>query len=271
MKRRVLHPIVIEGRAISNTWWGRAWCDNIDNYADYENRLPRGKTYARQGRIRDLVIEKGLVTATVQGSRAAPYRVRVAIKPLSEERIKLIEDKCSQKFESMDQFISGDFPEDFKDFFTASGSGLFPRFGEIGFDCSCPDWARLCKHVASVLYGIGRRLDDDPLLLLKLRGIDVESFTRKIVSQEATQFLARSMLPLREGREMGLSEACGLFGIDSFDEEELKAELEAKSEAGKTAGKPAAKPAAGKTAAGKTSAASKPGRPRARKPAKPKA
>ena len=220
-KKEVWEPIIIEGREISRTWWGRAWCQNLDRYADYDNRLPRGKTYVRKGAVRDLRIEEGVIRGRVQGSRPHPYKVEIHVKPLPDEKVKRIEETCSEKFESMDQFLKGEFPKEFQDFFTATDLGLFPSIREIAFGCSCPDWAVICKHVASVIYGVGRKLDDDPLLLFRLRGVDTDRLSGKIISRALDEMLEKTMLPLPEGREMDIRDAAELFGIDSYDEAKL--------------------------------------------------
>lgn len=172
---RILEPVVISGEEIATTWWGRAWCDNLEKYMDYENRLERGIRYVRTGAVVDLKIQKGKVVARVQGRRKAPYKVEVRISPLSEERCQAAIKKCSRRIESLDSLMRGDFPEELKELFVGE-QGLFPKPQEISLICSCPDWAILCKHVAAVLYGIGKRFDEDPRLFFELRGIDVNRF-----------------------------------------------------------------------------------------------
>ena len=212
----IREPIIIESRIISSSWWGKAWCDNIDNYADFDNRLPRGRNYVRSGCVVDLKIEYGVIKALVQGSRPKPYRININITPFTEMEIKSFEDKCRNNFESVEDFINGKFPDSFKESFTSSSLNLFPKVREMKFSCSCPDWAMLCKHVAAVLYGIGRKLDDDPMLLLRLRGIDTASFSEKIVNREAEKLALSSSIKLPPGRGMDMDEASLLFGVDSY-------------------------------------------------------
>ena len=171
----MLQPVVLKGRKIVNSWWGQAWCDNLEKYADYESRLERGKRYVRTGAVVDLKIQKGKVLARVQGRRKTPYKVEIRISPLSEERCQTAIEKCGRRIDNLERLLKGDFTEDLKDLFTST-DGLFPRPQEISFQCSCPDWALMCKHVAAVLYGIGSRFDEDPLLFFELRGIDVGRF-----------------------------------------------------------------------------------------------
>ena len=174
-KGNVLEPVVIQGRSIANSWWGRAWCANLEQYADFESRLGRGKRYVKTGAVIDLKIEKGRIRARVQGSRKTPYEVEIRISPLSEERCQAIIGKCGQRVENLEKLLAGDFPVELKDLFTER-DGLFPSPREISFSCSCPDWALMCKHVAAALYGIGARLDENLSLFFELRGIEVGRF-----------------------------------------------------------------------------------------------
>ena len=154
-KGQTLHPIVIKSRQIANSWWGKAWCQNLERYADFDTRLPRGRRYVRTGAVIDLQIKKGKIQARVQGTRKTPYKVEIRISPLSERRIEEITGKCETRVETLDQLVNGDFPKELKDVFLEDG-GLFPEPREISFSCSCPDWAVMCKHVAASLYGVAQ-------------------------------------------------------------------------------------------------------------------
>lgn len=137
-KGKRLEPVVIQGRKIAKSWWGRAWCESLERYADYGSRLGRGKRYVKTGAIIDLSITKGRIQAKVQGSRKTPYKVEIRISPLSEERCQEILQKCKKRVETLEKLLSGDFPEELKELFTQRG-GLFPSSREISFSCSCPD------------------------------------------------------------------------------------------------------------------------------------
>ena len=139
-KGRVLEPVVIQGRSIVKSWWGQAWCENLERYADYESRLERGKRYVCTGAVVDLKIQKGKVLARVQGRRKTPYKIEVRISPLSEERCQYAIAQCNRKIENLERLMKGDFPEDLKEIFLGR-QGLFPEPREISFSCSCPDWA----------------------------------------------------------------------------------------------------------------------------------
>ncbi|MCH4014656.1 MAG: SWIM zinc finger family protein [Solobacterium sp.] len=171
----VYHPVVVKGRKICTSWWGTAWCENLERYADYENRIERGKRYVRNGSVIDLQIEKGKVHARVQGSRRTPYKVEIRISPLSEEKCQTILDRCGRKLDDLETLLSGEFPDDMKELFFEK-NGLFPSPAEISLSCSCPDYAIMCKHVAAALYGVGTRFDEDPMLFFELRGVEVGRF-----------------------------------------------------------------------------------------------
>lgn len=187
-KGKILEPVVVKGRTIANSWWGKAWCENLEQYADYDSRLDRGKRYVRAGAVIDLKIKKGTVTAKVQGRRKSPYKVEIRISPLSEERCQTLISACDRKIENLELLLDGNFPEECKDVFTGK-EGLFPSPKEISFMCSCPDWALMCKHVAAVLYGIGARFDENPLLFFELRGIEVEKFVDVAIESRIERML----------------------------------------------------------------------------------
>jgi uncharacterized Zn finger protein len=163
-------PVRLEGQTIARTFWGKAWCNNLDSYSDYDNRLPRGRSYVRNGSVCDLQIEPGRVTALVWGSEL--YRIKIAIKPLAPRIWKQIKQECGGQIGSVIELLQGKLSSNVMEVITRPGSGLFPKPAEIDLDCSCPDWADLCKHVAAALYGVGARLDEKPELLFVLRQVD---------------------------------------------------------------------------------------------------
>jgi uncharacterized Zn finger protein len=163
-------PVKIEGRTIARSFWGQAWCANLERYSDYENRLPRGRTYVRNGCVVDLQIARGEVTAMVAGSDL--YRITIAISPVKISHWKAICRDCAGTIDSLVELLQGRLAKGVMDRVCREGDGLFPSPGEIKLSCSCPDWADMCKHVAAALYGIGARLDEKPQLLFVLRGVD---------------------------------------------------------------------------------------------------
>lgn len=209
-KKIILHPIVIEGKKIAKSWWGQSWCSNLERYADYESRLERGRKYIRAGAVVDLEIEKGVIYARVLGSRKTPYEVEIKIKLLAEARCKKLIALCSDKIENVESLVSGTFPDSLKDVFY-SKDGLFPSPGEIRFECSCPDWADMCKHVAAALYGVGARFDEDPLLFFKLRGLEVNSFIDTAISSKVEEMLSNAHC--RTNRMIDDGDAAKLFSF----------------------------------------------------------
>lgn len=209
-KGKVLEPVVVTDRNIVNKWWGKAWCDNLEQYADYESRLDRGKRYVRSGAIVDLKIQKGKILARVQGSRKVPYKVEIRISPLSEEHCQSIIKKCGSQIDNLVSLLEGDFPEELKGLFLG-GDGLFPTPKEISFNCSCPDWALLCKHVAAALYGVGVRLDKEPALFFQLRGIEVERFVDTTLANKVESMLANVNRP--SNRIITEDTAIAKFGV----------------------------------------------------------
>jgi uncharacterized Zn finger protein len=187
-----LQPVRLAGFAIAAKWWGKAWCKNLERYADYANRIGRGRSYVRSGMVLDLRIAPGMVTARVQGSQAQPYKIHVRIAPLAKPAREQVEAACRGQLGSLSDLLAGQFPKALEALFTAEGTGLFPTPKEINFDCSCPDWASMCKHVAAVLYGIGARFDEDPGLFFSLRGMDPALLIGGVVQQHTDELLARA-------------------------------------------------------------------------------
>lgn len=165
-----IQPVTIDGRKITRTFWGNAWCEHIESFSDYDNRLPRGRTYVRNGSVCHLELRKGKITGIVSGSKL--YKIRGKIKVLSEQRWQQIKSLCAGQIGSILELLQGKLSDNIMGVVTDSQQGLFPSEEEIELSCNCPDWAHLCKHLAAILYGIGARLDQSPELLFALRGID---------------------------------------------------------------------------------------------------
>jgi uncharacterized Zn finger protein len=204
-------PIVIEGTKIAKTWWGIAWNRNLESYADYSNRIGRGSSYVKNGMVLDLRVESGQVTALVMGSSSKPYSVSITVDPLPQANWERITDQCSQKIGSLADLAEGKFPRELADLFLRQKTGLFPSPKEIHFDCSCPDWADMCKHVAAALYGIGARFDEDPLLFFKLRNIPFETLLKKSVEEKMSSLLKNA--GKKTDRILEDGDIAGIFGI----------------------------------------------------------
>jgi uncharacterized Zn finger protein len=167
---RDMQPVVIAGRTIARTFWGKAWCDNLEAYSDFENRLPRGRTYVRNGSVIDLKIEPGKVRARVVGSSL--YQIEIGIAAVPSAHWKSLAKECTGSIASLVELLQGKLSKAVMERICQPKTGLFPAPQDIQLDCSCPDWATMCKHVAAVLYGVGARLDEQPELLFTLRQVD---------------------------------------------------------------------------------------------------
>ena len=211
-KKIELQPVIIEGRKLARTWWGIAWNDNMESYSDYENRIGRGRSYVRNGAVLDLKIEKGVVNALVQGSRTKPYEVTIEIDPLGDKVWSKIKKECEGKIDSLQDLLEGKFPEALSDLFTAKGKGLFPAPKEISMDCSCPDWAVMCKHVASVFYGIGARLDQEPELFFTLRNVNMEELIQEAIQNKAEDMMGKA--EVKSKRVLTGSDIGDMFGLE---------------------------------------------------------
>lgn len=176
-KGKTLSPVRIAGRTIAATFWGKAWCDNMERYSDFSNRLPRGRTYVRNSSVIDLRIAAGEVKAQVVGSDIYTTTVKVAALP--KARWKGITADCAGSIDSLVELLQGRFSNGVMERICRPGTGLFPSPKEVEFACSCPDWATMCKHVAAVLYGVGARLDSEPELLFTLRRVDARDLVAR--------------------------------------------------------------------------------------------
>ena len=152
------------------TFWGKAWCKHLEAYSDYAYRLPRGRSYLRQGHVYNLAIGPGRVDANVSGSSL--YEVRITIQPLAESDWKRIQAECAGRVGSLLDLLGGHLGQGVMEVICDRDNGIFPAPKEIRMSCSCPDWADMCKHVAAVMYGVGVKFDADPSLFFKLRGVD---------------------------------------------------------------------------------------------------
>jgi len=206
-KGEACYPVVIEGRTIANTFWGKAWCNHLESYSDYENRLPRGRTYVRNGSVIDLKVGKGEITALVSGS--AIYKVKIAITQAVASKWNKIVKECAGKIDSLIELLQGKFSKAVMQIITSPEKGLFPHPNEIKLSCSCPDWADMCKHVAAVLYGVGARLDTKPEELFMLRQVDHVELIAKAGTASLTQSLADHSDTILDGSDLS-----SLFGID---------------------------------------------------------
>ena len=219
-----IEAVEVQGRKIAQTFWGKAWCDHLEKFSDYANRLPRGRTYVRNGSVRHLGIAEGAVEAIVSGSEL--YDVNVKIKKLPGKKWKDLKSRSARGIGSLLELLEGRLSGSVMEVVTDRDNGLFPRPREIRLDCSCPDWATMCKHVAAVLYGVGARLDEKPELLFLLRGVDPQDL---IAAQPVVATGGG------KGRRIAESDLSDVFGIELAGKKTRK-------KGGKKGGKKAAKP-----------------------------
>jgi len=205
-----IQPVAIAGK-LANSWWARSWNKNLEGYADYSNRIGRGRSYVRGGYVLDLSISPGLVQSIVQGTKAKPYEITINIDPLPKKKWDAIIEQCSRKIGNLEDLVSGKFPQELMELFTHRGDGLFPSPKEIHFSCTCPDWASMCKHVAAALYGIGVRFDSDPTLFFLLRDIDFAELLKKSVDEKMNSMLNNA--GKATSRVMSNVDTSELFGV----------------------------------------------------------
>jgi uncharacterized Zn finger protein len=206
-KGKVCQPVTIEGRTIARTFWGKNWCKNLEAYSDYANRLPRGRSYARNGSVIDLRVAAGKIDALVVGSEV--YKISIGVHSLGQNIWQDIFKECAGKIASLVELLQGHLSNAVMEVVTRRGSGLFPSPEQIDFRCSCPDSASMCKHVAAVLYGIGARLDAQPELLFLLRDVDPQ----KLIGQTASLIGADATDALGENQRLETTDLSTLFGI----------------------------------------------------------
>ncbi len=209
-KGAVLSPVSEFSGRIAKTFWGKAWCDNIESYRDFAYRLERGRSYVRSGAVIDLKLSAGIVEALVIGSGSRPYSVGIDIASMEKGKWDSLVKRAAGKISSLVALSQGELPDELLADFCNHDTGLFPKPAEIKFSCSCPDGAYCCKHVAAVLYGIGRRLDESPELFFTMRGID----PKNIVTEDVVDTLVSDSTS-----ELAESDLGDVFGIELDDVE----------------------------------------------------
>ena len=206
-KGQILSPVAASRGAIAKSFWGKAWCQNLERYSDYSSRLPRGRTYLRNGSVLDLKIGPGEVTAQVMGSSL--YRITVSVREVAGAHWQAIAHDCARSIDTLVELLQGQLSTSVMERITRPGTGLFPSPKEIAFSCSCPDSAAMCKHVAATLYGIGARLDSEPELLFGLRKVDA----KELIARAGEGGTLTGKLP-EAGRILDSSKLVDVFGID---------------------------------------------------------
>ena len=206
-KGHAVSPVVLKGRKIVTTFWGQAWCDNLERYSDFANRLPRGRTYVRNGSVVDLQIGAGTIRALGSGSEL--YEVTVKVTPVAQARWNSLCTDCAGAIDSLVELLQGRFSKGVMERICRQNTGLFPSPKEIELSCSCPDWADMCKHVAAVLYGIGARLDTQPELLFRLHAVKEEDLIANAGKALPLAKHAPAPSKVLDGEDLS-----GIFGLD---------------------------------------------------------
>lgn len=198
---------VADGRTIASSFWGKSWCDNLERYSDYANRLPRGRTYVRNGSVVDLQISKSAIAAKVAGSEL--YSISISIAPVAPAKWQALANDCAGNIDSVVEVLQGRLAKGVMERVCRQGEGLFPAPTDIKLSCSCPDWADMCKHIAATLYGVGARLDEQPELLFALRGVDPND----LIASAAAD-LAVPRRTVTKGKVLADDDMAALFGLD---------------------------------------------------------
>jgi uncharacterized Zn finger protein len=196
-------PIKVEGGiktrsehgAIGSTWWSKRWISVLESF-NMGARLTRGRSYARQGQVLSIDVQPGLVKARVQGSRPRPYNVEIHLKPLSDQDWDKVTDAMADQAIFAAKLLAGEMPTNIEEAFSVVQLSLFPTAArELETDCSCPDWANPCKHIAAVYYLLAERFDEDPFLIFKLRGRTKEQIIEVLRHKRAASLPAESASP----------------------------------------------------------------------------
>ncbi len=207
-----IKPVILSGSTLARTWWAKSWNGNLERYADYDNRIGRGRSYLRHGAVLDLQISPGKVTALVMGSVANPYEITITIKPVAAKHWQTIKKQCQGHLKSLQDLLVGTFPKTLAEIFFTQDQGLFPTPKDIRFHCSCPDSASMCKHIAATLYGIGARFDEDASLFFALRGVDTGDLIADAVQGSTDELLNKTRE--KTARVIDDADLADLFGID---------------------------------------------------------
>jgi uncharacterized Zn finger protein len=238
---QTVSPVRIEGKTIASTFWGQAWGANLESYSDFANRLPRGRTYVRNGSVVDLQIEKGRIKALVSGSSL--YEIKIEIDALPKPHWRTLKQQSAGQISTLVELLQGKLSKAVMELVTDRDQGLFPKPAEITMRCSCPDYAGMCKHVAAVMYGIGNRLDSSPELLFLLRGVDHLELIEQAIPAAPTRTKAGA--PTIASDDLG-----AIFDIEIDDVPVAKADA-------RTRAKPKAKKVVKKSGKGKKVTAAK--------------
>ena len=171
--------------SFAKNWWAQRWIAALERLVD-SGRLSRGRSYARKGQVLSIEETKDGIAARVQGSRKTPYKVNIQIKSLTDAEWDKVFDAMAEQAIFTAQLLAGEMPQDIEQAFEAAKVSLFPaKRGDLKTDCSCPDYANPCKHVAATHYILGERFDEDPFLIFRLRGRTQEQVMQALRERRA--------------------------------------------------------------------------------------
>ncbi|MCL5948613.1 MAG: SWIM zinc finger family protein [Actinobacteria bacterium] len=169
--------------AIGDTWWSKRFIDVLESF-HMGTRLTRGRSYARAGQVLELEVTPGEVTSSVQGSRVKPYKVSIRLLPLSEKDWTMVEQAMEERAVFLAKLLAGDMPHDIEEVFSSCRLSLFPEsLRDLSTDCSCPDWANPCKHIAATFYLLAEAFDGDPFLIFQWRGRTKQELLSRLVTR----------------------------------------------------------------------------------------
>lgn len=190
-KRKDINPVIVEGNKIAKSWWGQAWINHLKHYADFDSRVGRGRSYVKNGFVIHLATTSGHIEALVMGTRATPYKVEIKIDKIKKNKWRAMKTLSRKHLHTLSDLLEGNFPKELKGIFSDERNGIFPALKEMKFNCSCPDWAYMCKHVSASLFGLGVRLDENLDLFFNLRGVNIDELIQSALEGEARSLQKR--------------------------------------------------------------------------------
>ena len=209
-----INPIVIEGKQIAKSWWGKIWINHLKHYADYDNRVARGRSYVKNGLVVHFAINQGHIEAMVMGSRSSPYKVKITTRKLSSSKWNKIKQLSREHLYTLPDLVEGRLPEKLKDIFSDREEGLFPSLKEMDFNCSCPDWAEMCKHVSASLFALGAEIDNNIDLFFMLRGVNASELVQSALQEERKSLKKRKSLDEVNVLKISDNKLASLFDIE---------------------------------------------------------
>ena len=209
-----INPIVIEGNQIAKSWWGKIWIKHLEHYADYDNRVARGRSYVKNGLVVHFAINPGHIEAMVMGTSSSPYKIKIKTRKLSSSKWSKIKRLSREHLYTLPDLVEGRLPEKLKDIFSDRKEGLFPSLKEMDFHCSCPDWAEMCKHVSAALFALGSEVDNNIDLFFKLRGVNAAELVQSALQEERKHLKKRKSLDEVNVLKLSNNKLASLFDIE---------------------------------------------------------